>query len=147
MPDGMSWGRKIAAGVFSLVPFIALVVAVFALLSDSSDSGSLFTLAIVVSGITDLFLAAIFIPHVHDNQRLGEGARIVWLALIGFPYITVAPVYWLIYMLWEKPGQQREAAAAESGGAWYADPWGEAPFRWWDGERWTDWVTGPPGRG
>jgi hypothetical protein len=140
----MSWGKKIAVGIVSLVPFVALVVGVVALANDDPD---LFTLAIVVSGLTDLFLAAIFIPHVHDNTRLGDGARIVWLALIGFPYITVAPLYWLIYMLPERPGQQRDAAAAGSGGAWYADPWGEAPYRWWDGERWTDWVTGPPGPG
>ena len=140
----MSWGRKIAAGVLSLVPFVALVVAVVALLSDDPDSVALFYIAIGISGITDLFLAAVFIPHVHDNQRLGQGARIVWLALIGFPYITVAPFYFLIYMLRERPGQQRDAAAEGSGGAWYADPWGEAPFRWWDGQRWTDWVTGPP---
>src|SRR5918997_5525987 len=138
----MTWGRKIAAGVASFVPFIALVVAIVGLASDDSD---LFTIGIIVSGLTDLFLAAIFIPHVHDNTRLGDGARIVWLALIGFPYITVAPLYWLIYMLPEKPGQQRDASAAGSGAAWYADPWGEAPFRWWDGERWTDWVTAPPG--
>ena len=143
----MSWAKKIGVGVLSLVPFVALVVAVVALLGDNANSENLFYIAIAISGITDLFLAAIFIPHVHDNQRLGQGARIVWLALIGFPYITVAPLYWLIYMLAERPGQQRDAAAAGSGGAWYADPWGEAPFRWWDGERWTDWVTGPPGPG
>ncbi len=138
----MSWGKKIAAGIASIVPFAALVVAIVGLANDDVD---LFTLGIIVSGLTDLFLAAIFIPHVHDNTRLGDGARIVWLALIGFPYITVAPLYWLIYMLPERPGQQRDATAAGAGGAWYADPWGEAPYRWWDGERWTDWVTGPPG--
>ena len=142
----MSWGKKIGVGVLSLIPFVALVVAVVALLGDDPNSEDLFYIAIAISGITDLFLAAIFIPHVHHNQRLGQGARIVWLALIGFPYITVAPLYWLIYMLPERPGQQRDAAAG-SGAAWYADPWGEAPFRWWDGERWTDWVTGPQGPG
>ena len=142
----MSWAKKIGVGVLSLVPFVALVVAVAALLGDDPNSEDLFYIAIAISGVTDLFLAAIFIPHVHDNQRLGQGARIVWLALIGFPYITVAPLYWLIYMLPERPGQQRDGAAG-SGAAWYADPWGEAPFRWWDGERWTDWVTGPPGPG
>ena len=140
----MSWGRKIAAGVASLVPFIALVIAIVAYLNDDPDSADIATIAIVISGVTDLFLAALFIPHVHDNTRLGDGARIVWLALIGFPYLTVAPLYWLIYMLPERAGQQRDSSAAGSGGAWYADPWGEAPFRWWDGERWTDWVTGPP---
>ncbi len=27
---------------------------------------------------------------------------------------------------------------------WYADPWGEAPLRWWSGEDWTAETTGPP---
>lgn len=29
---------------------------------------------------------------------------------------------------------------------WYADPWGQAPLRWWDGARWTHWTsdTQPP---
>src|SRR5688500_14251388 len=142
----MSWGKKILAGVMALVPFVALIVAIVAFVGDPDGSGgNIAAIAIVISGVTDLFLAAIFIPHVHDNTRLGDGARIVWLALIGFPYITVAPFYWAFYMLPERPGQQRDPSTAGSGGARYADPWGEAPFRWWDGERWTDWVTGPPG--
>ena len=27
---------------------------------------------------------------------------------------------------------------------WYADPWENAPFRWWDGTEWTGHTTGPP---
>jgi DNA polymerase III epsilon subunit-like protein len=27
---------------------------------------------------------------------------------------------------------------------WYADPWGLAPLRWWDGTQWTGHTTGPP---
>ncbi|WP_301124121.1 exonuclease domain-containing protein [Mycolicibacterium fortuitum] len=26
---------------------------------------------------------------------------------------------------------------------WYADPWGEAPLRWWDGYQWTPWTHVP----
>ncbi|HUI03399.1 MAG TPA: CPBP family glutamic-type intramembrane protease [Acidimicrobiales bacterium] len=26
---------------------------------------------------------------------------------------------------------------------WYADPWGHAPLRWWDGSRWTAYLHGP----
>src|SRR5436305_9799729 len=29
-------------------------------------------------------------------------------------------------------------------GAWYADPYGEAGERWWDGRRWTKQVRGTP---
>ncbi len=29
---------------------------------------------------------------------------------------------------------------------WYADPWGEAPLRWWDGDRWTAWIHSPETR-
>lgn len=28
---------------------------------------------------------------------------------------------------------------------WYADPWHEGPFRWWDGTKWTGVVTGSAG--
>lgn len=27
---------------------------------------------------------------------------------------------------------------------WYADPYGEAPLRWWDGTAWTGYTAGPP---
>jgi hypothetical protein len=138
----MGLGKKLALGVVTFIPAIALVIAAWAYFDESAPEG-LAVAAVVVSGIVDTGLAAWFIPHVHDNRRLGEGARIVWLALIGFPYMTVAPLYWLLYVLPERPGD-REPPSAAPGGAWYRDPWGEAPFRWWDGERWTDWVTGPP---
>ena len=139
----MGIGKKLAIGVASIVPAVALGVAIYGLASD--DAGA-FTLGVIVSGLADTALAAIFIPHVHDNPRIGKDWKIVWIALLGIPYITVAPVYWLIYVLPEQP-RPPEAPAATRGGAWYADPWGEAPFRWWDGQRWTDWVTGPPGGG
>lgn len=29
------------------------------------------------------------------------------------------------------------------GAGWYADPWGQAPLRWWDGAQWTSWTHGP----
>ena len=139
----MSMGKKLAIGALSLVPAIALGVAVWALLQeDEGTSGGVFFLAILISGIVDTGLAAFYIPHVHDNPRLKE-LKILWIVLLGLPYITVAPIYWAIYVLPEKappPGTQPQ----QLGGAWYADPWGEAPFRWWDGQRWTDWVTGPP---
>ncbi|MDT7759731.1 MAG: hypothetical protein QOH27_5629 [Mycobacterium sp.] len=28
-------------------------------------------------------------------------------------------------------------AVAGSGEGWYADPWKQAPMRWWDGLQWT----------
>jgi hypothetical protein len=139
----MGIGKKLAIGVASLVPAVALGVAIYGLASD--DSGA-FTLGVIVSGLADTALAAIFIPHVHDNPRIGKDWKIVWIALLGIPYITVAPIYWLIYVLPEKE-RPPKPSPAELGGAWYADPWGQAPFRWWDGQRWTDWVTGPPGGG
>jgi hypothetical protein len=30
---------------------------------------------------------------------------------------------------------------------WYADPWGRAPLRWWDGAQWTGSVSEPPSPG
>jgi hypothetical protein len=139
----MGIGKKLAIGVASIVPAAALGLAIYGL---AVDDGGLFTLGIIVSGLVDTALAAIFIPHVHDNPRVGKDWKIVWIALLGIPYVTVAPIYWLIYML---PEKERPPAPPpeELGGAWYADPWGQAPFRWWDGQRWTDWVTGPPGGG
>jgi hypothetical protein len=136
----VSLGKKLAIGALSLVPLAALVFAVIGLVNDDV---ALFYVGITVSGIVDTGLAAFYIPHVHDNPRLKD-LKILWIVLLGIPYITVAPIYWLIYVLPEKPrppGQEQQP----SGGAWYADPWGEAPFRWWDGRGWTDWVTGPPG--
>jgi hypothetical protein len=81
----MGIAKKLALGVVSLVPAVALGVAVWAFFDDSAPEG-LASAAIVLSGLTDLFLAPFFIPHVHDNRRLGDAARIVWLALIGFVY-------------------------------------------------------------
>jgi hypothetical protein len=136
----MGIGKKLAIGVLSFVPLAALVVAGIGLANDNED---MFTLGLIVSGIVDTGLAPIFIPHVHDNPRIKKDWKILWIALLGLPYITVAPLYWLIYIL---PEKERPPAPtpAELGGAWYADPWGQAPFRWWDGRQWTDWVTGPP---
>ena len=135
----MTLGRKLAVLALSLAPLIAAGVAVWAL---TNDDETLFFVAITFSGLADSALAVFYIPHVHDNPRLKDG-KLVWIVLLGLPYITVAPIYWLIYVLPEKPGS-REEQSQPLGGAWYADPWGEAPFRWWDGDRWTDWVTGPP---
>lgn len=132
-------GKKLGIGVLSLVPLVALIAAIWGIANDDSD---LFTLGLLVSGIVDTGLAAFYIPHVYDNPRLKQ-TRILWVVLLGIPYITVAPIYWAIYVLPEKPRADDPAPQA-AGGAWYADPWGEAPFRWWDGQRWTDWVTGPP---
>lgn len=30
---------------------------------------------------------------------------------------------------------------------WFADPWRQAAFRWWDGQSWTPEVRTPPGAG
>ena len=139
----MGIGKKLAIGVLSFVPLAALGVAAYGF---SEDNETAFTLGLIVSGIVDTGLAPIFIPHVHDNPRIKKDWKILWIALLGLPYITVAPLYWLIYILPEKE-RPPEPTPNELGGAWYADPWGQAPFRWWDGQRWTDWVTGPPGQG
>jgi hypothetical protein len=44
----------------------------------------------------------------------------------------------------EKTG---ERAGSVRTGAWYADPFGEAGERWWDGKRWTQQVRGTPQAG
>jgi hypothetical protein len=31
-----------------------------------------------------------------------------------------------------------------AGPGWHADPWGQAPLRYWDGSNWTGHVSGPP---
>jgi hypothetical protein len=136
----MTTGRKIAIGLLSLVPLILLGVAAWGF---AGDHDAVIFPAIFASGVVDSGIAVFYIPHVHDNPRLKD-TKILWIALLGLPYITVAPIYWLIYILPEKPLGPEHVAQAPSGGAWYADPWGEAPFRWWDGQGWTDWVTGPP---
>ena len=139
----MGIGKKLAIGVLSIVPLAALGVAAYGLAEDDQTA---FTLGLIVSGIVDTGLAPIFIPHVHDNPRVKKDWKILWIALLGLPYITVAPLYWLIYVLPEKE-RPPQPEPTELGGAWYVDPWGQAPFRWWDGRQWTDWVTGPPGQG
>lgn len=140
----MGMGRKLALGVVSLVPAVALIVAAWAFFQEGGEHEVLLYLMLGISGVFDLGIAAWLIPHVHDNRRLGEW-RVMWIVLLGVPYITIAPIYWAIYVLPEKAGDERsEQPRGPPGGAWYADPWGQAPYRWWDGERWTDWVTGPP---
>jgi hypothetical protein len=139
----MSIGKKLAIGALSFVPLAALGLAAYGLTQD--DEAALY-IGLFVSGIVDTGLAPVFIPHVHDNPRIKKDWKILWIALLGLPYITVAPLYWGIYVLPEK-GRPPEPPASALGGAWYADPWGQAPFRWWDGRQWTDWVTGPPGQG
>ena len=141
----MGMGKKLAIGALCLLPAIALVVGIWGLLQDSDEGVAIGYTAIFLGGILDLAVAAWFIPHVHDNRRVGSGARLIWIVLLGLPYITIAPIYWVIHVLPEKPGDQEPAHSVGAGGAWYADPWGEAPYRWWDGNGWTDWVTGPPG--
>ena len=139
----MGWGKKLGLGLLAFLPLAAMVLAVYALVEENDD---LFIGMIVLSGVFDTAIAAFFIPHVHDNQRLKGAWRILWVVGLGIPYVSVALFYWAIYMLPEKPEDRAaaEAASRGGGGAWYADPWGEAPYRWWDGSRWTDWVTGPP---
>ena len=39
------------------------------------------------------------------------------------------------------PPSAYPAPSAQPG--WYADPWGHAPMRWWDGYRWTAFLHGP----
>ena len=136
---GVSLPKKLAILAVSLVPWATLGVAVWATLNDHH---SLFFVALLATGFIDSGLGVIYIPHVHDNPRLKD-SKLLWIVLLGLPYVTVAPIYWAIYILPEKP---RPAGEVEqpTGGAWYADPWGEAPFRWGDGRRWSDWVTGPP---
>ena len=140
----MGIGKKIALGVLCILPAVALVVALWALFQDGAEAEAILYIALGVSGILDLAVAAWFIPHVHENPRL-HGSRLVWIVLLGIPYFTIAPIYWAMYVVPEKPGDRAAAqTGGPAGGAWYADPWGEAPYRWWDGSGWTDWVTGPP---
>jgi len=136
----MSMGKKLAIGLLSFLPLAALGLAIYGLVEDDEAA---FFVGVMVSGIVDTGLAAVFIPHVHDNPRIGKDWKILWIALLGIPYVTVAPLYWLVYVLPEKP-RPPAPDPSQLGGAWYADPWGQAPFRWWDGRQWTDWVTGPP---
>jgi hypothetical protein len=138
----MSMGKKLAIGALSFVPLVLLGYALWAYLEDGHLSQRVVWVA-TLSGVVDSGLGAFYIPHVHDNPRVGKDWKIAWIAALGIPYITVAPIYWFVYVLPEKP-RPAEPAGASPGGAWYPDPWGEAPFRWWDGEGWTAWVTGPP---
>jgi hypothetical protein len=132
--------KKVTLGVVSLVPIVLLDAAVYALFAGD-DAGAFVIASITVSGVVDTALAPFFIPHVHDNPRLSSDRKLLWIVALGIPFFTVAPLYWALHMVREAPAAARQGAP---GGAWYPDPWGQAPFRWWDGERWTDWVTGPP---
>jgi hypothetical protein len=40
-----------------------------------------------------------------------------------------------------------DAAPVSVDAGWYADPWGLAPLRWWDGTQWTGNVSEPPTAG
>jgi hypothetical protein len=30
-----------------------------------------------------------------------------------------------------------------AGPGWYPDPWGRSAWRWWDGVRWSGWISPP----
>src|SRR3712207_3614518 len=108
--------RKTWLGAVAMVSTIALVVAIWGAVQGTDEGIAVFYVALVVSGIFDTLIAAFFIPHVHDNKRLGQW-KILWIALLGIPYITVAPIYWAIYVLPEKPGDSAtgEPAAGQGG--------------------------------
>jgi hypothetical protein len=118
---------------------ILLGIAIWAQFQDDAAPGAVFLVAIVLSGILDSGLAVFYIPHVHENPRLRTPSCCGSSA--GLSLRDACADLQAIYVLPEKP-RAPEEADQPLGGAWYADPWGEAPFRWWDGERWTDWVTG-----
>ena len=90
---------RVPIGLLSIVPFAGMCVTVYGFLEDGAAA---LYLGLIVSGLVDTGLAAVFIPHVHDNPRIGKDWKILWIALLGIPYITVAPLYWLIYILPEK---------------------------------------------
>jgi hypothetical protein len=46
-----------------------------------------------------------------------------------------------------RPQSGRDWQEAAVRGAWYADPYGAAAERWWDGRRWTQEVRGEPSAG
>lgn len=31
----------------------------------------------------------------------------------------------------------------DGSGGWYPDPWGQADWRWWDGQQWTHHISAP----
>ena len=41
------------------------------------------------------------------------------------------------------PGPPSDAGPGAAPPAWHRDPWGLAAMRWWDGEQWTGYVSGP----
>ncbi|MGZ4676933.1 MAG: DUF4328 domain-containing protein [Acidimicrobiia bacterium] len=42
------------------------------------------------------------------------------------------------------PGPPPDAAPGAAPAGWHRDPWGLAAMRWWDGDQWTGYVSGPP---
>jgi len=42
------------------------------------------------------------------------------------------------------PGPPTDAVPGTTPPGWHRDPWGLAATRWWDGNQWTGYVSGPP---
>ena len=139
-------GQEAAIGVLSFVPLVALVVACGRSSRTTRERGGVFVLAIVISGIVDTGSPPSTSRTSTTTRGSARTARSCGSPCSASPTSpsrrstgcsTCCPKGRA------HPGRPRRRI----GGAWYADPWGEAPFRWWDGQRWTDWVTGPPGQG
>jgi hypothetical protein len=48
-------------------------------------------------------------------------------------------------MVLNQPPQPSHWAPVGPPPGWYSDPWGSAPWRWWDGYRWTPYLYGQQG--
>jgi hypothetical protein len=79
-----------------------------------------------------------------------------WTAVAGFGVLVAisiwiaAPITWLVERNKIQQGQAWYPSPAGPGPAsalppasWQPDPAGVHQWRWWDGQRWTDYVSGP----
>jgi hypothetical protein len=77
------------------------------------------------------FCVALFISGATSTEVTdGAGMAMVSAIFVGIPaLIALGLLIWMTIALWKQP-----TMAA----GWYADPVGEAPWRYWDGKAWTD---------
>jgi len=63
----------------------------------------------------------------------------MWMFMTGVGSLGMAliGVETMLLIRWQKRSSAAVSVGAQHPPGWFADPWGQAPSRWWNGFNWT----------